>query len=172
MKLCNFLRFDPNYSGTGLKAGGKLEEEIWQDFSGNIEKLKKISETILNLSEEVPRPAEYGEDEEEFEERRVLTRLHKIRERSPAVSKKKKDEVLKKTGRLECKVCGFDFHEFYGDIGYGVAECHHTKPVLELKKGEKTNLSDLSIVCANCHRIIHLSKPMLSVAELRKIIKR
>lgn len=35
MKLCNYLRFDPNYSGVGLKRGGKLEEEIWNEFSGD-----------------------------------------------------------------------------------------------------------------------------------------
>lgn len=39
MKLCNFLRFDPNYSGTGLTAGGKLEEDIWNEFSANKENL-------------------------------------------------------------------------------------------------------------------------------------
>jgi len=26
MKLCNFLKFDPNYSRVGLMAGGKLED--------------------------------------------------------------------------------------------------------------------------------------------------
>ncbi len=172
MKLCNFLRFDPNYSGVGLKAGGKLEEEIWYEFSGDIEKLRKVSQAIINSSSEVPRPTEYEEDEDEFEEGRLLTKLHKIRERSPAISRKKKTEVLRKTGKLECEACGFDFHKFYGDIGLGVAECHHTKPISELKKGEKTKLSDLSILCANCHRIIHKSKPMFSVEQLKKRIKR
>jgi 5-methylcytosine-specific restriction protein A len=171
MKLCNFLRFDPNYSGTGLKVGGKLEEEIWHEFSGNKENLRRVSQAIINSSTDVPRPTGYEEDDEEFEEGRVLTRLHKIRERSPSVIKKKKADVLKKTGKLECEACGFDFHKFYGDIGQGVAECHHTRPVSELKKGDKTKLSDLSILCANCHRIIHKSKPMFSVKQLRKEIK-
>jgi len=36
MKLCNFLRFDPNYSGTGLQRGSKLEELIWNEFSNRI----------------------------------------------------------------------------------------------------------------------------------------
>ena len=151
---------------------GKLEEEIWSEFSGNKEYLRKISHTIINSSSEVSRPSEYEEDDEEFEEGRVLTKLHKIRERSPSVSRRKKAEVLKITGKLECEVCGFNFHSFYGDIGQGVAECHHTKPVSELQKGEKTKLSELSILCANCHRIIHKSKPMFSVAQLKNIIKR
>lgn len=171
MKLCNFLRLDPNYSGTGLRAGGKLEEQIWHEFSGDKEYLRKLSQAIINSSSEVPRLTEYEEDDEEFEEGRVLTKLHKIRERSPFVNKKKKAEILKRTGKLECEVCGFNFHRFYGDIGQGVAECHHTKPVSELKKGEKTKLSELSILCSNCHRIIHKSKPMFSVEQLKDKIK-
>ena len=48
MKLCNFLRFDPNYKGTGLVRGGKLEEEIWNEFSQNPEYLRKIAQTIID----------------------------------------------------------------------------------------------------------------------------
>ena len=32
MKLCNFLRFDPDYRGAGLTHGGKQEEAIWEEF--------------------------------------------------------------------------------------------------------------------------------------------
>jgi 5-methylcytosine-specific restriction protein A len=28
MKLCNFLRLDPSYTGVGLDAGAKLDEEV------------------------------------------------------------------------------------------------------------------------------------------------
>jgi hypothetical protein len=51
-----------------------------------------------------------------------------------------------------------------------VPDSYPTKPVALIKNGEKTKLSDLSIVCANYHRIIHKSKPMLMVSELKKII--
>ena len=172
MKLCNFLRFDPDYSGSGLKAGGKLEEDIWNEFASDREKLSKTVEAIKTASPEVPRPAdtETWQEDEEFEEGRVLTKLHKIRERAPSAGKKKKAAVLNKTGRLACEACGFDFNEFYGIIGKGVAECHHKRPVSELKKGEKTKISELSILCANCHRIIHKSRPMLSVERLKNLI--
>ncbi len=172
MKLCNFLRFDPNYSGKGLKEGGKLEEDIWFEFSNNREKLKKISQAIVNFAPEVPRLIEKNNLEDEFEEGQVLTKLHKIRERSSTLVKKKKNDVIAKTGKLTCESCGFDFAEFYGEIGKGLAECHHTKPVSELKKGEKTKLRELSILCANCHRVIHKSKPMLTIAELKTIIEK
>src|SRR6266849_6486492 len=30
MKLCNFLRFDPDYHGTGLQHSGRLDEQVWK----------------------------------------------------------------------------------------------------------------------------------------------
>ena len=40
MKLQNFRRFDPRFKGTGLRAGGNLEYEIWERYQ-NLDKLKK-----------------------------------------------------------------------------------------------------------------------------------
>ena len=40
MKLCNFLRFDPGYTGSGLKAGGQQEESIWKEFASNQMRLR------------------------------------------------------------------------------------------------------------------------------------
>ena len=84
--------------------------------------------------------------------------------------KKKKKNVFESTGKLDCEVCGFDFKERYGELGEGFAECHHTMPVSKLKKQQKTKLSDLSILCANCHRMIHSKRPWLSIDELKEII--
>ena len=45
MKLQNFRRFDPMFKGTGLRAGGNLEHEIWERYQ-NLDKLKKTAERI------------------------------------------------------------------------------------------------------------------------------
>jgi len=58
----------------------------------------------------------------------------------------------------------------YGDHGDGFIECHHTKPVSELQVGEKTKLSDLALVCSNCHRMIHRKRPWLSVDGIRTLL--
>jgi 5-methylcytosine-specific restriction protein A len=113
-----------------------------------------------------------AEDDEEFPEGKELTRLHKQKERNPKVVQKKKNQVLHSNGKLACEVCGFDFAKFYGKLGYGFAECHHTIPVSKLFDGQKTKLSDLTIVCANCHRMLHRAKPLISTIELRAIIKK
>ena len=171
MKLCNFLRFDPSYSGKGLTAGSKLEKDIWNEFSDDKAQLERVALAIRNNSMSLPPSSPDEEEDGEFAEGSVLTRTHRLRERNPLVTKKKKTQVLGETGKLKCTVCGFDFATVYGHLGKGFAECHHIKPVSELIPGEKTKLSDLSIICANCHRMIHRARPWLSPGELRSRIE-
>ena len=63
-------------------------------------------------------------------------------------------------GRLVCEVpgCGFDFVDRYGALGDGYAQVHHLVPLSRFaKSGREIKLSDLAIVCANCHVMIHKS---------------
>jgi len=78
--------------------------------------------------------------------------------------------VLAETGALRCEACGFDFHETYGKLGEDFIECHHVTPVSELKAGATTRLSDLVVVCSNCHRMLHRRRPWLTAAELRVVV--
>ena len=172
MKLCNFLRFDPTYKGKGLTAGSKLEEVVWSEFSHDITALAVVVKAIRQNAIELPPPAAGDDLDSEYEapEGRMLTRVHMARERSPSLTKRKKFSVLNASGKLACEVCGFDFGSVYGALGSGFAECHHTLPVSQLSPGATTKLSDLAVVCANCHRMIHRSKPWLSVNELKKVL--
>jgi 5-methylcytosine-specific restriction enzyme A len=111
-------------------------------------------------------------DDEVFPEGKELTELHKRKERNPRAVRKKKRKVLKEYGKLECEVCGFDFVKFYGQLGYGFAERHHTVLVSKLSEEHNTKLSDLAIVCANCHRMLHRARPLISISELIDIIKK
>lgn len=64
-------------------------------------------------------------------------------------------------------MCGLDFAAAYAPLGEGFAECHHTKPLVELGEDHQTLLAELAIVCASCHRMLHRSRPLLTVAQLR-----
>lgn len=172
MKLANFRRLDPTNPGTGLSRGAKMEEDVWNEYGGDLPRLQAVAEAIRGNYELLgplpPAADDETEDDEEATEGRVLTRVHKSRERNRKIVKKKKAKVLKETGKLECEACGFDFAKTYGELGEGFAECHHTKPVSELTPGEKTKLSDLAILCANCHRMIHKQRPWLTLNDLEK----
>ena len=173
MKLSNYLRFDPSYKGKGLDRGNKMEEVVWNMYSSDIDALTKVKNAIIgNISFlKESRSSQIEDSLEEASEGKVLTRVHKTRERNKAIVKKKKESVLKKTGTLKCETCSFDFKEIYGELGEGFAECHHKKPVSQLKNNEKTKLDDLAILCANCHRMIHRSKPWKTIDELKIILK-
>ena len=174
MKLGNFLRLDPDYEGAGLSRGSKLEQEVWEEFASDLERLHQTADAIRNsydqISVETIEPDEQSDEEEEFREGRILTRLHKEKERDSRAARRKKQKVLDSTGCLECEVCGFDFAKKYGDLGQGFAECHHKKPLAEIDGEQSTRMSDLAIVCSNCHRMIHRGDEMTSVGELHKLL--
>jgi 5-methylcytosine-specific restriction protein A len=173
MKLNNFLSLDQRYPGKGLDAGSKLDKLVWNEFSSDQPKLRRTAQFIREGHKLVSQSIvnEDSEDDAEFPEGRILTRIHNQRERSSTLTKKKKKKVLSRTGKLECEVCGFDFRAMYGELGFGFAECHHTVPLSSLEPGHKTRLSDLAIVCANCHRMLHKSREWLSIEKLKGLIQ-
>ena len=172
MKLCNFMRFDPNYHGVGLQKGGHLEKEIWDSFSGDPQYLHDVAESIRN-SITVDTREVVLEDEEEkgFPEGKILFRRHRFYERNSALISRVKENALKK-GCLECEVCGFDFYSTYGELGKGFIECHHTVPVSQYGKVINTKIKDIALVCSNCHRILHRKRPWMTVEELKTIVER
>ncbi|WP_198543953.1 HNH endonuclease [Petroclostridium xylanilyticum] len=68
-------------------------------------------------------------------------------------------------------MCGFDFKEFYGDIGIGYIEVHHIKPLNEISKEYIVDtVNDLRPICPNCHSMLH--KANISVENLRDIVEK
>ena len=174
MKLCNLLRFDGTYHGKGLTRGGKLERAVWDDYSGDHERLRAVARAIrlsaLAHGHAPPVQPAADTDDEIFQEGALLTAMHKRRERNPVLTRRKKRSVLEAAGKLACEACGFDFRATYGDLGDGFAECHHRVALSALPSRRTTRLADLEIVCANCHRMLHRSRPMLFVGALRDLM--
>ena len=171
MKMMNFRRFDGSYDGVGLTRGGKDEQVVWDLYSDKPKELSKIVKSIRELIEtnvELP-PTIDEQDEEDLEEGKLRTRFHKVRERNTKTVKKKKEDFLKKNGRLYCEVCDFDFVKEYGSRGDGFIECHHTKFLSDYDEPTKTSITDLVLLCSNCHRMIHRKKPWLSIDELKDV---
>jgi 5-methylcytosine-specific restriction protein A len=179
MKLMNFRRFDPVFTGAGkrgLSRGGQLEEEVWNEFAPDPERCHAVAHTIrqalAGAQEGETIAALPGDEIEEAEEGRILTALHHRYERNSALVQAKKRRALATLGRLACEACGFDFHERYGDRGAGFMECHHVKPVHALRPGDKTRVGDLRLLCSNCHRMVHARRPWLTLEELMAVVRR
>jgi predicted HNH restriction endonuclease len=58
----------------------------------------------------------------------------------------------------------------YGDLGRGFIEGHHLSPLAELAAEWLSRVSDLALVCPNCHRMIHRRRPWLRLGELSAIL--
>jgi 5-methylcytosine-specific restriction protein A len=60
---------------------------------------------------------------------------------------------------VSCKVCSFNFEEVYGERGKDYIEVHHLRPVSTLDGKTKVDpKSDMTVLCSNCHRMIHRKK--------------
>ena len=174
MKLMNFRAIDPEQPGEGLPHVGKGDREVWDEFAYDPAHCHETANTIRNALNTLEASEETESDIEdegivEAEEGKAVTRVHVRRERNRKLIKRKKDSVLKKTGKLECEACGFRFDQIYGARGEGFIECHHTKPVSDLEEGQKTHLKDLALLCSNCHRMVHSRRPWLTLEELRSL---
>lgn len=73
-----------------------------------------------------------------------------------------------------CIVCRFDFKKNYGLHGEDYIEVHHKVPIHTFDKSNKVNPeTDMVVICANCHRMIHRKKySPLSIEELIELRKK
>lgn len=177
-KLCNFLPFDEQYVGKGMTNGSKLDEELFNEFKDQREKLHSIAFQIRQALEDddVKKKIIQTEEDEQTEsdsvlEGQILYRMHKVIERDPVIVNRKKQRALQSFGKLTCEACIFTFEDFYGPIGNGFIECHHRVPLSRCKVRAKTSLEDLALVCSNCHRMLHRRIDTISVEDLRMMIK-
>lgn len=94
--------------------------------------------------------------------------LHRRRERK-ARTEKLDDARERNGGRIVCEVpsCGFDFFRVYGPLGEGYAHVHHLVPLKDAPpEGRAVKLTDLAVVCANCHAMIHLGGECRKLEDL------
>ena len=159
----------------GLTRGNKGEEEVWNEFAGDPDRLAEAAAFIRNNIQAHAEDADLsGPDEPEIaeaEEGKLATRVHRYRERDRGLVEKAKSAAIQKFGRLSCAACAFDFSRRYGSAGDGVIDVHHTKPVHTMQPGDKTKVTDLVLLCSNCHRIVHSKRRWLTVDEVKALLR-
>ncbi|MFJ8627848.1 HNH endonuclease [Kitasatospora sp. NPDC093550] len=162
----------PDYKGKPTN-GGATDRAVLQAFLDSPVEMAAAAQLIRAgvLTGGFQAPVAPGEDPEDFDapEGRLLLRQHLARERSPELRRRKIDSVVRQGRRLSCEVCSFDFQQAYGDRGAGYIECHHVVP-LHAAGESRTKLSDLALICANCHRMIHRRAPWPTPSELRRLM--
>lgn len=115
---------------------------------------------------------------EEFDEDIVITEgidaylLSKKYTRSQKLRNQAIEFYSQKNNGLFCDICRFDFKEVYGNPAKGYIEMHHLKPIYMYRDGDEQKTIDKAIsnlipVCANCHRVIHRSRPPYPINEVK-----
>ena len=95
--------------------------------------------------------------------------LKRLREHKRIERNRKLAAKVKKIQGYTCKACGFNFERSYGNLGASFIEAHHLTPLSELE-GDAVHLDpkrDFSVLCSNCHRMIHRSEFVNRVEEFR-----
>ncbi|MBY0612141.1 MAG: HNH endonuclease [Beijerinckiaceae bacterium] len=175
LKMMNLRALDSNFTSqgkVGMQSGGLLEKTIWQEYKNKRAKLAQDAGAIraaITVADVAAPTDVSSRDPYEGDEGGIIMRLHRRYERDARlIVEKKKDARLK--GLLVCEICDFDFEKRYGTLGADFIEVHHTKPVHAMKPGSKTKLSDLALLCSNCHRMAHRKRLPLSIAEVKAAI--
>lgn len=96
-------------------------------------------------------------------------RMHRRIDRHPRASR----DAKQYHGTI-CQACGFDFAEKYGELGTGYIEAHHLRPLGELEEGVPVRYevaTDFSVLCSNCHRMIHRANDPSDIAAFRSLVR-
>lgn len=100
-------------------------------------------------------------------EGRTLIRVHALKERDRLLVKRAKKYYKSKWGGvLKCEACDLVPASVYGGRGDACIEAHHRTPISQLLPDSITKVTDLAMLCASCHRVLHSAKPILKIDEV------
>jgi 5-methylcytosine-specific restriction protein A len=157
----------PDYTGKRTN-GNKLDSIVLHAFIANPEEMMARARAIEAAMANGDVPVAEADEDLAHSEGRLLLSAHVRRERSRPL-RKRKIQSVKNAGRpLNCEVCEFNFASVYGERGEDYIEVHHVLP-LHVSGAVETRISDLALLCANCHRMIHRS-PWMPPTQLRQIV--
>jgi 5-methylcytosine-specific restriction enzyme A len=161
----------PGHPGRPTR-GGALTKRVISELETQPDLMHQLAESIrqaeahgefASLSQPV------ADEDAGASEGRLLIRRHVAYERDRTLRQRKLDDTIRSGKPIVCEICGFDFAETYGDRGKGYIECHHILP-LHVSGPARRRISDLALLCANCHRMIHRG-PWLTPSSLQSLIR-
>lgn len=154
-----FLLIGQYYKDTGW--------EMWGELQQALKNLNLVSVETDNSSERLPTETFQFDEKELFKEGKVVQVFVNRYERN----QRARQECIRHHGD-KCFACGFDFGITYGDIAKGFIHVHHLTQLADINEEYDVDpINDLVPLCANCHSVIHLTKPAMTIEELKKRLK-
>lgn len=109
---------------------------------------------LLNVLATELKKLKNAEDDFRVSEGRLKQMTLSTRERNRTV----RIQALAMKGTV-CEICRFDFAKTYGGFARNCVEVHHIEGLSNAgRRGVKTSLDDVLVLCPNCHRALHQFK--------------
>jgi len=158
-------------TGKGLANVSRMDRLVWEQFGRASERIAEISKLIWNELQIASEQQQLPQPEEEFSEGWLLTSLHMRRERSPKLREKLLSS-RRRLGTLACDICDCTSPIQTKDFEDSIFEAHHI--IALCGTGPRiTRLSDLALLCACCHRLLHRAIATrgrwISINEMRQL---
>lgn len=150
------------YNGPGWK--------LWPEVKKALENLGLVEEKITNGTYAGRLPTEV----QPFDEKRLYIegKVAEVFVNRYERNRKARTACIRHYG-VTCQGCNFDFGKHYGTIAEGFIQVHHLVPLAEIGKTYQLDpKKDLIPLCANCHSVVHMASPTLTIAELRTLIRK
>jgi len=177
-RYCEILEYQEFEEAVLAKIDGSYLEEIPESRSSNYWRfgVREVSREVYDricgmakLSTYMPTlPHPNGDLESYRTEGTQKSRYTTYYERNPFY----REKAIEIHG-LACMACGIDFSSKYGEWGAGYIHVHHNKPVSETGPTRINPATDMSVVCPNCHAMIHRKRDAtLTVKEVKQLLDR
>lgn len=148
-----FMRITPDALQVVVRAGRDRDWPVW------VHNVLRIQKRRRSESEAVDITAVEGFAKE-------------IRTMARGRNSRLRDLALEKSGGV-CEVCERDFSRILGGAGTRALHVHHNKQLALFSAPRVTSISELSVVCATCHALIHSSpKHAMSVSQLQRKLRK
>ncbi|MBC1262480.1 HNH endonuclease [Synechococcus sp. BSF8S] len=159
-------------TGKGLGNVSETDRAVWLEFGASPDATKSLA-NLIRAGVAASQASEPVREDVEFVEGRVITELHTRREREP----KLREQLLSSRharNKLFCEMCGAPPPSANSALREAHFEVHHIVPLSSTSTGTRTTrLSDLALLCANCHRLLHraiaVEKRWITVAEGKSV---
>jgi hypothetical protein len=136
----------------------------YPDLRGKLANLFHGVEPYVEIDQ--PRKAKQYAGESDIEGLRSEYRMTRV-----GRSRRLRNKALERAAGT-CSVCRRNFRQLLGGNGERCLQVHHCKQLSARRAPSVTKVSELAVVCANCHLLLHLdTHRAMSVGQLRNLLK-
>ena len=157
------VKWEESFQPITVEVGASQQFTIFELDASDLRKIERNSKSIISKRRTEQKI-------QAVKEGKLIKREIAFRLRNQAIISAKKSH-----SNGECEGCKMRFEEDYsiGEVSnrFGLI-AHHIRPIRDRKKESVTNLEDLALLCPNCHAVVHMKNPPLSIPQLSKKVRR